>query len=443
MRPTDERGNGGVMRIIFCGIFILLIGGCATVPEPTVESAAAWGSNPEYARASYAETIDYLSKGRQKDAEYLVDDALTVAPDSQQLHFLSGVLFLSRFENRAAQTEFAKAFKLDPDSDLAELSRSVVAMDQGLAVENGFDTLEERIKADPTDMLLRWLYGIEARRHGWRVEEGGKQFRAILKAWDIAPVMVHQTYAKLLTTDLGKPEKALDHRLLAVELEPEPFTYQGLANTYKALKRYDDADMVYGKLLETHPYNAIYWIQWGTCRFYMSEYADAAMLFRQSTLLNPKDVSPLIFEGRCLEKMGEPEQGYAIYMKALKQSPGHPQAKAYAAQAKLYGYGTPADFEAALEICRLPGRPAIDQLREMVRFADESENPIAPESSAELMPKMMQQAKEGDAAAGYSLGMIHRYGIGVVANEDAAMEWFARAAANGHQIAQREINPPE
>lgn len=432
------------MRVFLIGCVAVLVVGCATTPPAAQPSGVEWGSNPEYTRATYAEAIDYLSKGRQKDAEWLIAEALEVAPDSQRLYFLSGVMYRSRFEVKQARKDFLAVYKLDKDTELGALSRAVISMDQGIAVEEGFEKLEAAYDSAPDEMLIRWLYGQEARHHARHQKGGARQYRTILKQWDIAPVMVHQTYAKLLTTDLGKPEDALEHRLLAVELEPEPWSYQGLANTYKALRRYDDADLVYGKLLETEPYNSIYWIQWGTCRFYMKEYADAALLFGQAELLNPKDVSALIFRGRCLQQMDRPAEGYALFVEALKRNPRHPQVKAYTAHALLFGYGAEPDFEAALETGRLPGRPAIDQLRELVRDADSSDNPIAPEKSGVVAPRLVVRAMAGDAEAAYSVAMMHRYGIGVLKeDEDEAMKWFALAAEHGHEIAKRELQLPQ
>lgn len=426
-------------KYLWAFLLVLLLSGCAITPEPIAASPAEWGAKPEYAKAVYEEGLELLSKGRQQEAEYLMDDARVVSPDSQRLHFLSAVLWRSRFENKNAHIEFGLVYKLDETSPLAELSQMVVAMDAGLAVEQGF----EMLAAQDDDILVKWLYCMEARFHSYHVQEAGKRFRSLFKEWEVGPVMAHQTYAKLLTTDLGEPEKALEHRYLAVELEPEPWSYQGLANTFKALDQYQEADQVYGKLLEMKPYNSIYWIQWGTCRFYMKDYAGASTFFSKAYVLNPKDVNALIFLGRCLERQGRLDEGYAKYEEALRQNPKNVQAKAYVAHAKLYGYGTDPDFEAALESCTLPGRPAMAQLRDMVKFADTSENPIAPENSATLLPLLKTRAKAGNAGAGYNLGMIYRYGIGVPASEVVAMEWFRMATAHGHTIAQREINPPE
>ena len=421
------------MKRLILGIMLLAL---------SAHAQSEWGAKPEYTRAVYDEAMEYLAKGRQKDAEWLLEEACSEVSDSRRLWFLKAVMQRSRVEWELSHDSFKKAFVEEDATYISKASAIVVTIDGNQAIGPGFQALEELINEHPEDMLLRWLYGIEARFHGRHIVEAERQFKKILREWKIAPVMVHQTYAKLLTSDLGKPKQALEHRLLAVELEPEPWSYQGLANTYKKLERYKKADQVYEKLIEMKPYNFIYWIQWGNCRFYMEDYKGAFQKYAKADQLKPTEISPLLFQGRCLEKMDQAEAGYLKYEEALKRKPTHPQTKAYITHSKLYGYGTDADIEVALEICSRQGRPAIDQLRDQVRLADKSENALAPEKSAPLLKHLKKLARD-NAGAGYNLGMIYRYGIGVAEDEEAAMEWFRKAAELGHKIAKREISPPE
>ncbi|WP_168442617.1 tetratricopeptide repeat protein [Pontiella desulfatans] len=392
-----------------------------------------WGAQADYAQAAYAEAMDYLSKGRQKDAEWLVAEACSVVPDCRRLWFLKGVMQRSRFDWKTARDSLVKAYVLDDASVVSRAAGAVVPMDMGVMVEAGFETLEELIEKHPDEILVRWLYGIEARYHDKHAEMAQKQFKRILKEWKVAPVMVHQTYAKLLTTDLDQPRKALEHRMLAVELEPEPWSYQGLANTFKKLERYKDADRVYGKLLEMQPYTAINWIQWGNCCFYMGDYPAAAAKFEKAYILSPKDVSSLIFWGRSLEKQGKLEEGFANYAKAVEQNPAHWHACSYAAIAKLYGHGCKPDFEWAKELAAKGRGNPIDNLREFVNLADQSDNPLSPEKSGVLLKHLTGLAESGDTKACFNLGMIHHHGIGVEKNPKLATEWFDRVAVPGKQ----------
>ncbi len=422
---------------------MVLLTGCAMVPDVEQKSAVEeWGSRAVDARAVYDEAIGYLAKGRQMNAEVLVANACEPYPDCRRLWFLRGVLERSRFKNNAARASFAKAYSPEDDTMLSQVAHVVVLMDMGLKIESGFEELRQMIDARPEEILVRWLFAMETSYHGLHVQEGENQFAVILKEWKVAPVMVHQSYATLLTTNLDNPKKALEHRRLAAELEPGGDTYQGLAYTLKRLKQYDEADQVYAKLLEMEPDKSIYWIQWGSCRFYMGDYAAAAEKFEKAYACDRSEITSLLFWGRCLEKQGQPEEGFAKYAKAVERDPKHPQAKAYAAHSKLYGYGTRADFEWALETCTEKGKTAIENLRYRVRLANESKNPLSPMQSQALLKHLTALGDHGDPDAQYSLGMIYRHGIGISKNIETADNWLRQAAQNGHEIAKRMMNPP-
>jgi tetratricopeptide (TPR) repeat protein len=426
------------MKTGFLGIaMIWLAGVAAAVANEAAAGFDEWGSQPEYAHAAYDEAMSYLSKGRQKDAEWLVAEACVEAPDCRRLWFLKAVMQRSRFDWKPARESFIKAYRLGDTSVPSRASAVVVPMDMNVMIEAGFQTLEELIQEHPDEILVRWLYGIEARYHFKHMLKAEAQFKAVLGGWDLAPVMVHQTYAKLLTADLGKPEQALEHRMLAVELEPEPWSYQGLANTFKQLKRYEEADRVYGKLLEMQPYNAINWIQWGNCLFYMDDFAGAAGKYEKADVLNPRDVSSLVFWGRSLEKQGRPKEGFSKYAAAVERQPRHPQACSYAAISKLYGYGCKPDFEWATELAESGRGDPMEDLREYVRLADQSQNPLSPEKSAVLLKHLTGLAVDGNAEAQFNLGMIHYHGIGIRGDQYGAYRWFERAARAGHADGRR------
>lgn len=419
----------------------MLLVGCATKMDQRVAPGEMeWGSDSIHARKVYADAMDYLDKGRQADAETLVEKACTKYTDCQRLWFLRGVLACSRFEQKMATESFAKALALDRRSVPGQVAN--LAIDKDISVEKGFDGLKKLIDAHPDEILLRWLYAMESTRQRLHVQEGADQFKAILKTWKVAPVMVHYTYATLLTSDLNNPAEALKHQQLAAELEPDGQTYQGVAYTLYRLKRYAEADKVYGKLLEMEPKNFLYWIQWGSTLANMGNYSAAADKFKQAGACNHADVISLLCWGRCLEELGDPAAGFRKYKEALAKSPSNQQALAYVAHAKLYGFGTACNFEAALKDSARPGISAIENLRAQVRLADQSGNPLAPRKSKLMMKHLTALGESGDPEAQYSLAMIYRHGIGVPPDAKTADQWLRRAAGNGHVIAKRMLNPP-
>ncbi|MBN2163803.1 MAG: SEL1-like repeat protein [Pontiellaceae bacterium] len=429
---------------IVLGIAGMLIGGCSTTPEPMVISPVeAWGEQQDQAEKIYQNAMAYLTGGRQADAERVIYEGCEAYPDAQRLLFLRGILLRSRFEMNGACSSFAEAYRISPENLPGRASNIVVSMDLGTGIQTGFDKLEELIERYPEESLLRWLYVIEAVSRKAHAAEAISQCEILLKEWKVAPVTLYKGYANLLAAGENQPEKALEYRMRAAELEPTDKNYEGVARTYEMLGRYADAEGVYAKMTEIAPDQAIRWFQWGNCLAYMGDFKAAAEKFETAAALDESEVISLVCWGRCLEKLGHPEEGFKKYLAAVKLRPLDQQVAAYVAHGALYGYGTACNFEAALKASANQGRPAIDVLRDRVAMADGSDNPLAPARSDVLLKNLIEMAENGDAEAQYSLSMIYKNGIGIEPDAAKAKEWLNRAAENGHAIAQRILNPPE
>lgn len=420
------------MRAGLITLIVAVLAGCSSLPPEQHQTweHIEWGTQAADARIAYETAMDYLSRGRQQDAEQLVVESCPVYPDSQRLLFLRAVLERSRSNVQAACGTFAQVYELGADTWQGQVAKIMVAMDLGAQSDVGFDQLEELIDDYPDELLIRWLFAIESVQFDQHPQEGARQFQRILEEWKIGPVTVHHTYALLLTSGLDRPEDALDHVQLAAELEPQGKTYQGLAFTLYRLERYTEADQVFGKLLEMEPENALFWFQWGSCLAHMGQYAAAADKFEKTYMMQDDPLS-LVCWGRCLELLGKPEAGFDKYALALEQSRGAAVARAYVAIGSLYGYGTPCSFERALDICLGANGPAVDFLRAQVQLADESDNPLAPEKSGTLMKHLVSLAESDDPEAQYSLAMIYRHGIGVPKDTAGSEKWLERATDNG------------
>ncbi|MBN2703773.1 MAG: hypothetical protein JXR23_06125 [Pontiellaceae bacterium] len=424
------------------GVLLLVVSvlaGCSTIPEKET-SESAWGlTAPDAARAQYDQAMDYLRKGRQKDAEKVVVEACQKYPESQRLWFMVAVLALSRQEADSAVQAFMKVRSLNPDSLLGITAQ--LALDEKLDVADAFKQLKKRIDQNPDEMLLRWLYAMEATRQGVFLEEGAAQFEIILETWDSAPAMVHHTYATLLADHPNFLEKALEHQQLAAEIEPNAQTYYRLGFILYLLERYEESNQLIEKVVEMAPNDPIAWFQWGNGLAYMGDFEAAAEKFMTAGKHGIVREVSLVCWGRCLERLGDPAEGYLKYEEARSRSglPGG-LADSYAAISKLYGYGTACDFEGAVEIFAAQGGgPAIDVLREQVEEADKTDNPLAPERSDLLLKHLEAKAEGNDANAQYSMAMIYRYGIGVEKNAAIYEKWIKRAAGNGYEIAKRIV----
>lgn len=423
------------MRLSWVLMWVVgVLAGCSTIPEKET-SESAWGlTAPDAARAQYDKAMDYLRKGRQKDAEQIVGEAFQKYPESQRLWFMYAVLALSREEIDAAVQAFMKVRELNPDSLWGITAQ--LALDEKMDVADAFKRMKKLIDQNPDEMLLRWLYAMQA-----TPEEGAAQFEVILEAWDPAPAMVHHIYATLLANDPNFLEKALEHQQLAAEIEPNAQTYYRLGFILFLLERYEESNQLIEKVLEMAPNDSVAWFQWGNGLAYMGDFEAAAEKFMAASERGVVADVSLVCWGRCLERLGDPAQGYLKYEQARSRSglPGG-LADSYAAISKLYGYGTACDFEGAVEIFAAQGGgPAIDVLREQLEEVDKTENPLAPERSDVLLNHLETKAEGNDADAQYSMAMIYRYGIGVEKNGAIYEKWIKRAAENGHEIAARML----
>lgn len=431
-------------RKYMLGIVVLissLIAGCTSLPEE--RSSMAWGTaNADAARIAYNTAIEFLDKGRQADAEQVAAEALLKHPQSQRIHLLCAVLANSRYNSGEAGRLLFKLYDMDPDSLCGRVAHLVVGEEVGL--KEAFEELKKLIDAYPDDVLLRWFYAMETTHQKLFAEEGARQFDALLQVWEVGPVMLHHTYASLLTSQLNVPEKALAHEQLAAELEPNAMTYQGLAFTLFSMKRYEDANEVFEKLVEMTPENAVIWFQWGNCLAYLGNYAAAAEKFEQSAKEEGmvEEVS-MVCWGRCLELLGHPEEGVEKYEQARRRSGPGGLADSYLTIARLYGYGCPVDFEAAIDsaVDRSSGS-AVANLRVELQNVSSTDNPLAPAPMVVLQNHLLSLGDQNDAEAQYSLAMLYRHGIGITKDETVSKQWLELAAKNGHIIALSMLNPP-
>jgi len=423
-----EIGQYGDMKPWQIGLLVVFLVGCVTSP-PEVEAA------PE-SRVAYEEAMELLSKGRQKDAEARVVEACRTYPDCQRLLFLRGVLERSRFNTFAAGQSFSEVYALGEETAPGRAAAAVTTMDMDLMVEAGFESLRGLISEHPDEILIRWLFAIECREHRTHSLEAAQQYEVILEEWEIAPVLVHQTYANILTEALDRPEDALKHRWLAAELEPKSWTYQGLANTLKAMERYEEADGVYAKLLELAPVDSDFWRQWGTCLFHMGDYADAIEKFKKAYQYEPSEVSSLLFWGRSLQLQGRLEDGFSKYAESFVQEPEHRYASVYATLSKLYGYGTEPNYGKALEyaeVLKIGKFPVSGEaLRDCIGANEGGRHaPLMAEKNEVMFAHLRELAGQGNPNAQFNLGKILRWGVGTEADALAATGWFEKSLNGG------------
>lgn len=257
------------------------------------------------ARQVNSSAMRLLAEGRQLDTEDLLDRAIARFPVDQRILFVRGVLWRSRFCELYAKFYFYAVQSLDGSTPMGQASGVVLAMDRGEKVSDGFEGLQNLARKNPDDLFLHWLFCIQSREHRKHSEEAAAYYKVILKQWNPGPVLVHQTYANILSEQLGRHEEALKHRRIAVELDPQSWSYQGLANTLSKLERYREAEPAYAKAVELDPLDPQHWFQWGACLRRLGRKEDAAKCdARLFELVQPSEMAD--FFGRWAESAGGP-----------------------------------------------------------------------------------------------------------------------------------------
>jgi tetratricopeptide (TPR) repeat protein len=221
---------------------------------------------PTTQSATFQKVINLLAAGNQDLAERMLARNLHQArsdgvPLDVEDAFLMAAVTRSRFEVDQADVWFQYVSQSAADTPHRAAAQCMLRLDQADGqISPDYTALCELSYEDPSDPLLLWLLGIECRSNRLSFE-GVRHYQHLCELWKPGPVLVHQTFANELE-DAGQLDQALEHRLIAVKLEPAPWDYDGLGNTLTALKRWREADDAYTHSTGLEPENPLYWRNW-------------------------------------------------------------------------------------------------------------------------------------------------------------------------------------
>ncbi len=390
---------------------------------------------------AHGHVMQLLTGGKQAEAEDMLERAMVKFPPDSRFFYERGVMARSRWGKADAAVYFQGVLALEETGPLAEAAQTMIRMDQGADIEGGFSVLRRLMNEHSDDPFFAWLFAIQCREQKKNSREGAEAYEKILAVWEPGPVMVHHTYANILTESLGRPESALGHRRIAVELAPRGWTYQGLGNTLRELGRYDEAAEAFAEAVELDP-DDDYWRQWGMSLYTAGHDEDALEKFREAFACNPSDISSLLFQGRTLQRLGRLEEGFSCYKQAAESAPKHRFAAVYAALSSLYGYGTEPDFDKAGQFARTLNEkypfPAIT-LRSCITSSESSNASLEPERVKVLHAHLEALAEGGSSAAQYNLGKIYANGLGVEKDGVKAAEWYTSSFTHGNTDAASDL----
>lgn len=289
----------------------------------------------------YEAVIGELSAGRQGEAEAVLNVFVGIHTNDQRLAFAQAVCTRSRFNTQQADGQFRRVFAMDPRTVEGNCARYVLDLDDHNHVDDNFKGLHLLAADNPDNPLFHWMIGIQCRdyyRHTNRKDRspaGAQAYQRVLELFDVGPVLVHQTYANILSEELEQNEEALAHRRIAVRLDPKAWSYDGLANTLTAMKMYDEANQTYAKSTELDPNYARYWLNWAGSLYSQGRYEDCISKAKIALAVDPGYYLARYFWGLALEAQAKRKKALVQYEEAIRLNPAFPIA--YGAAARVLG----------------------------------------------------------------------------------------------------------
>lgn len=156
----------------------------------------------------------------------VVSDGITQVPDSAQLHFARGVLYVQLANYDKAESDLQKAYELDPNESLTAAAQGLLAVQQN-DLDRALSDVQQKLKGKPNDPLLLYLQADVLAQKG--AEPGTTEFQTALqsarKAVELRPSLgpAHAVLAKLYL-DAGQNKLAVEQCRTAIEIDPKDQT---------------------------------------------------------------------------------------------------------------------------------------------------------------------------------------------------------------------------
>ncbi|MEE9369683.1 MAG: tetratricopeptide repeat protein [Pontiella sp.] len=412
------------------------------------ERRARFEKHAQDVDSAYTYVLQLLVGGRQAEAEDMLERAIVKFDPSARMLFARGVMARSRWDKASARIYFIGVQAVEASGPLTEIADAVIRMDEEKEVTEGFRVLIRLMNDYRDNQFIKWLFAIQCREQKKNSQGGAAAFEEVLAAWKPGPVMIHHTYANLLTEKLGRTEDALPHRLIAVEQAERPWTCQGLANTLNSLERYEEAEPWYAKAVELNSEYYKYWYQWGVCLLKLGCYADAEKVFRKAEQLNPENTSVRSKLLTCLIECGNYAEVVSRCEKLLVINPNNRLALKNLARLYAEGLGVEKDLEKAERFRTksghpTPARPYAPRPEGGTLFLEAQKYSLGQAGQRRDKVKALELYMKSYAAndtykdkAAYAIGSIYaRGGGGVSRSRQLALEWYRKALDAGSERA--------
>ena len=255
------------------------------------------------ADAAYNRVVDLLSDGRQVDAETFILSALKTHSSDIQLLFAKAVLERSRWSKQSAIFWFSVVQKVKGDGYLKEAAKLCTQIDNGKNVEENLKKLNRLVDQHLDHVFMVWLGAIQCRQQTRSnstlapsrklpiAKKGKEYYETLLKKFRLGPVMVHHTYANLLTESLREYDLAMKHRELTLFMTSGHWALQGVANTLLDMGEYEKANAVWARVVRMRPQDPDYWFGWGITLDKLGRHAEASEKYKKAFELSPTTYS--------------------------------------------------------------------------------------------------------------------------------------------------------
>lgn len=152
----------------------------------------------------------------------VVNDGINLQPNAAPLYFARGVLLVQLGKYDKAQSDFEKAYTLDPNQSLTVAAQGLAAINAN-DLNGALATVQASLGKRPNDPILLYLQADVLIQQG--AEPGTPNFqlamRSAKKAVSLRPTLgpAHEVLAKLYL-QLGQDPKAIDQCRKALEIDP-------------------------------------------------------------------------------------------------------------------------------------------------------------------------------------------------------------------------------
>ena len=252
----------------------------------------------------YIEIRDY------RKAKDLYDAVILKSAVSSEILYQYAILSTQLFDTGTAEKIFKKVIRMDPENALAHKYLGVIYLNQRL-FEYAKDEFDIAMKLEPEsfDIILEYanfLYAVS------KYKEADEYYD---KALSICDDVIAKSLQAINKIELNELEEARNLIESALEEQPEHEYIQFLAGRiYYSLKDYENAKIYFIRSLEQNPDTETKNLL-GLSYYELGKYEKALNIFKSLLNINDKNISLLLSEAKCYEKMHETDNALDVLNK--------------------------------------------------------------------------------------------------------------------------------